>query len=386
LRETTVRVRTLLLFICWLVFADPAPAQNVVVFPGVVGGAAPAQVGGVPTAGAPVYAALVAEGGPPGSQEFVEDPLAGPLFGDNLRIDLGFEYLRPQYTNGATTLIVPPNAASAFPVRGTLGDVTHDFAFIPRFGIQYAFPNSSGFGVGASGKLFTLQGDLNRTVTGPTGSGVLNASDAISIGSANVLEGLYRFNLRKYECFQDTALEDLTLVGSLGGRYAYVRQDFTASLTSGANLTSLTATQDFTGFGITASLGSLYLIGDSKRFGLYTLSRGSVLAGRNDRSSTFATVLAAGGSTSGQATERVTKLLPVGEFEVGISYGLPLKKRAAAGVALPPILWFRTGVVAQVWGGMGLPPPPVNASLQGGSFSNTSLFLYGFTVLAGFSY
>ena len=375
-----MRVRVLLVFVCLLAFAGSGAAQDGtnVVYPVLAGGGAPAF-------GGPVHATLVAEGGPPGSQEFVEDSLAGSLFGDNLRVDLGFEYLRPHYTNRATTLIVPPNAAAAFPVRGALGDLTHDFAFIPRFGIQYSFPNSAGFGVGASGKLFTLQGDLRRTVTGPTGSGVLNAENSVSIGSANVLEGLLRFDLSKLEWCQDTMFENLTLLGSIGGRYAYVRQDFTASLTSGTNLTSLTATQDFTGFGVTGSIGSLYLLGEARRVGIYTISRGSLLAGRNNRTSTFSTVLDAGGSTSGQATERVTKLLPVGEFEIGLSYGLPLRKRAAA-AALPPVLWFRTGAVAQVWGGMGLMEPPVNATLRNGSFSDSSLVLYGFTVLAGFSY
>ena len=386
-----MRVRALLLFVVWSAAAGPAAAQNVVMFPSVAGGGAPVGVaplgaGSVAAPGAALHAQLVAEGGPPGSQEYLEDSLAASLFGEGLQVNLGFEYLRPHYTNRATTLIVPPNAAAAFPVRGTLGDLTHDFAFIPRFGIQYSFPDN-GLGVGASGKLFTLQGDLRRSVTGPAGTGVLNAENAVSIGSANVLEGLLRIDLGspKHDWCHGTPLENLTLLGSLGGRYVYVRQDFTASLSSGTNLTTLTATQDFTGFGVTASIGSLYLLGESKRFGLYSISRGSLLAGRNNRTSTFATVLEAGGSTSGQATERVSRLLPVGEFEVGLSYGLPLKKRVG-GTALPPILWFRTGAVAQVWGGMGLMEPPVNASLRSGSFSDSNLVLYGFTVLSGVSF
>jgi hypothetical protein len=153
----TVRIRLLLLLAFWLCRTGPAAAQtadvNSVVYPVLAGGGSPAFAAG------PIRAMLVADGGPPGSQGFADDSLSGPLFGDNLRVDLGFEYLRPHYSNRATTLVVPPGAAAAFPARASLGDVTHDFAFIPRFGIQYTFADT-GLGVGASGKLFTIQGDL----------------------------------------------------------------------------------------------------------------------------------------------------------------------------------------------------------------------------------
>ena len=380
--EFAVRYRVLLTLAIGLGTVQTAVAQldaGAVYVPGIA-------AGGVPALGGPVTVTLVPEGGPPGSQSFTQDPLLGQLFGTDLRVDIGFEYLRPNYTNRATTLVVAPTAPDAFPVRGPLGDVTHDFAFIPRFGIEYVFPNSVGLGVGASGKLFTIQGDLRRTVAGTTGIGVLNAENTLTIGSANVLEGLIRFNLSRLEKCKGTVLEDWMLLGSVGARYAYVRQDFTTSLASGANLATLTATQDFTGFGVTGALGLLCPIDEDRRLALYGLSRGSVLAGRNNRTSTFSTVVVApGASSSGQLTERKTTLIPAGEFEVGVSWGLPLRTATPSG-ALPPVLWLRGGFVTQIWGGLGLPDPPLGSSLRGGTFRQSSLVLYGFTILAGLSY
>jgi hypothetical protein len=90
-------------------------------------------------------------------------------------------------------------------------------------------------------------------------------------------------------------------------------------------------------------------------------------------------------STAGQSTEQKTELIPVGEFELGLSWGLPLRKATAA-APLPPVLWARAGAVTQIWGGLGLPEPPVNSTLQGATFASSPLILYGFTIQAGFDY
>jgi len=379
-----VRSRALIVFALWLAHAGPAAAQFQVLDTGTVNHPAVGGVGVTAGLGGPFAATLIAEGGAPGSQAFTDDPLAPEMFGPNFRIGLGFEYLRPHYTNRATRLVVPPGAAAAFPVSGALGDVTQEFAFVPRFGLEYVFPDTAGLGVGASGKLFTLQGDLRRTITGAGTSGVLNAENTLTIGSANVLEGLIRFPLNKMEFFQDCSLEHVTLLGSIGGRYGYVRQDFTSSLTSGPNLASLTATQDFTGFGITGSLGAICPLGEKERFAIYGLSRGSLLVGRNNRTSTFSTVIAADGSTAGQLTERKSQLVPVGEFELGVSWGLPLgKQRVGLGAPMQPLVWVRAGAITQIWGGLGLLEPPPASTLQGATFAGAPLLLYGFTIQIG---
>ncbi len=342
--------------------------------------------GSLPAFAGPVRVMLASDGAPPGTQAFARDPVLGALLGD-LQVTVGFEYLRPVYPSSATALVIPAGAAGAFPIRGALGNVTQDFAFIPRFGIEYSFPDTAGLGVAASGKLFTLQGGLRRTVTGAGATGVLNAESSLSIGSANVFEGLIRFDLKRLERCRGTWLEQTTLLGSFGGRYAYVRQDLNVSVTSGDNLAALTATQDFTGFGFTGSAGALTPLG--KSVGLYGLSRGSLLAGRNNRSSTFSTVAPAllGGSLAGQLTEQKTQLIPVGEFELGLTWGVPMRPRTTGtGPDLKPILWLRGGALAQVWGGLGLPDSPPASPLQGASFRGNPLVLVGFTVQAGLSF
>jgi hypothetical protein len=388
-------VRTRVLSIVALVLVGPGTADAQIVYPSA-GGAAPGVV--APPLITPIRAALVPVGadgvdGVLGVDAQDPDPVLGALFAPNggMRIEIGFEYLRPYYSNGATTLVIPPTAQRSFPVGGSFGDLTNNFAFVPQFGIKYTFGNN-GFGLGASGQLFTIQGDLRRTVTGPEGSGILSANNSISIGSANVLEGLFpRWDLGKMECFRDTPFEALSLLGSFGGRYSYVHQGFNASVTTGPNLASLAATQDYNGFGFTGALGALYPLGHETGLALYGLSRGSLLVGRNLRTSTFATVVTdgSGASSSGQVSESKTVLIPVGEFELGVSWGLPINRRAgSAGDRPQPFTWIRAGAVVQVWGGLGLLPPPINSPIQGGLLgtSNSPLVLVGFTVMAGVSF
>src|SRR5262249_28992424 len=155
----------------------------------------------------------------------------------------------------------------------------------------------------------------------------------------------------------DTPLEALSLLTSIGARYAYVHQGFNASLSTGPNLASLTSTQDYNVFGFTAALGGFYPLGNNTHLALYGLSRGSLLVGRNNRTSTFATVIRDGSppSSPGQITESRTLLIPVGEFELGVSWGLPIERPGRRSTPnLTRYYWFRAGAVAQVWGGLGL--------------------------------
>jgi hypothetical protein len=47
-----------------------------------------------------------------------------------------------------------------------------------------------------------------------------------------------------------------------------------------------------------------------------------------------------------------------------------------------PLLWFKVGWVGQIWGDLGL----LSATNQPQSFSHSSLFLQGFSVLAGIDF
>jgi hypothetical protein len=79
-------------------------------------------------------------------------------------------------------------------------------------------------------------------------------------------------------------------------------------------------------------------------------------------------------------------LISVGEFETGLAWGVPFRKPTPGGGNPPGILWIRGGLVAQIWGGLGLMNPPVNSTLQGGSFAENPLVLYGFTIQAGLNF
>jgi hypothetical protein len=310
----------------------------------------------------------------------IQDDALNLLFG-SLQVDIGFEYLRPTRSFRDNGLVIPAVAAGAFPQAAQIGDLSHDFAFIPRFGIEYKF-SDLGFGVAASGKLFNLRGDVRRSVSTASGSAVLNAEDNVNVGIANFLEGVLRFDLDPNRHHQDRWLHDPKAIGTFGARYSYVGQNLSTSLVSGENLINLTSTQDFNGFGITGSLGALCQVGD-RGLGIYGFSRGSVLAGRNNRTSTYSVVVPGipGASTADQITDLRTILIPVGEFEAGLSWMKPVPVRAAA-TNLAPLTWIRAGMAAQVWGGMGLLEAPTVRVF----FADRPLVLYGFTVAAGLDY
>ncbi|HJZ58415.1 MAG TPA: Lpg1974 family pore-forming outer membrane protein [Gemmataceae bacterium] len=313
---------------------------------------------------------------------FTQDDVLDMLFGGNLRVEVGFEYLRPVRTFRDNGLVLPPAAASSFPTGAQLGELGHGFAFIPRFGLEYKISDEA-FGVAASGKMFTLKGDERRTVSSPAGSAVLNAEDNISVGIANFLEGVARFNLDPDGSRRENLLHSPAAIASFGARYSYVGQNLNTTLVSGPNVLSLASTQDFNGFGITGSLGGLCSVGQ-RGLGVYGFSRGSVLAGRNNRSSTFSVVVPGVGaaSTADQITDQRTILIPVGEFEVGVSWMKPVRLRPVVEPRFIPLTWFRAGMATQVWGDLGLLESPTVRLFS----PDRPLILYGFTVSAGVTY
>jgi hypothetical protein len=123
-------------------------------------------------------------------------------------------------------------------------------------------------------------------------------------------------------------------------------------------------------------------------FFLYGMSRGSVMVGTSNRTSTQAVVVPgnAAVTTASKLTDNKTLLAPVGEFEFGVAWGQALSRRPLDPtrdvVPAAPILWVKAGVVVDIWGGMGILSAQDNA--QG--YSGGSLLLYGFSVLAGLDY
>jgi hypothetical protein len=87
--------------------------------------------------------------------------------------------------------------------------------------------------------------------------------------------------------------------------------------------------------------------------------------------------------TAALLTEDRTAFIGVGEFEVGIAWGTPLTRSVAPGAEqTAPLLWFKVGWVGQIWGDLGLLSPRDRRQ----AFSHASLFLQGFTLLAGLDF
>jgi hypothetical protein len=306
------------------------------------------------------------------------------VFPNNLRVDIGFLYLRPVFPDQSATLTVPTGVNGNFGTVSASGNPSFGFGFIPKFSLGYNF-SDLGFGVAASGVLLNLSGQLTRTIDSSAGSANLTSSGTINIAVANLLEGTLPLVLGQLPCFENSCLRDTLIVGSLGARYSFVSQDFIASLNSGGNSSMIAAHQNWYGFGITTSLNFLHPL--PRNFFLYGTSRGSFLLGTNHRYSTQSVVVSgnAAASTSAKVLDNKTELIPVGEFEAGVAWGRLLSPRqAATQLAVPTgrILWIKTGMVADVWGGLGL----LSASNGVNGFANSPLVLWGFSVMAGIQF
>jgi hypothetical protein len=281
------------------------------------------------------------------------------------------------------TLLVPAGVNGNFTALGTSGNVSYDFGFLPKVTVNYQF-SDLGFGVGASGELTNLLGKLTRTIDSPAGSANLTVDAHVNFAVANVVEGTLPLPLNRFCCCQDTCLQDTVLLGTLAARYAHLDQTYTATLSSGANSSTLTANQTWDGYGISTSLSVLHPL--PRNFFLYGVARGSFLLGTNDRNSNLSVVVAgSSASTSTKLTENKTEFLPIGEFEVGVAWGKALFATQVPGAATGkagPLLWVKAGLIADIWGELGF----LSAIDQAQGFSDGRLFLYGFSVMAGIQF
>jgi hypothetical protein len=329
---------------------------------------------------------------PAGAVQVILEPAdghAGPLTGPivlpgpevpgvltgSLEVIIGFSYLRPHWDDETVRLVVPPGVGGV-PGGSDGGDLSHEFAFVPRLGATYTFTDL-GFGVGATVDLMNLHGELRRTLETTAGVAVVTAESDVDLAVANLLEVSRPFLLVDHLCVEETCWEDVLVVATIGGRYAYLHQNSAASLLAGGNLSTLSATQNFTGFGLTGSVSTLDRVGESNFF-LYSVTRGSLLVGSNDRTS-FSSVEGPLGVTVVAATESKTDLIPVGELEAGIAWSTPVGRVQDAATGRSPLLWIKVGAVGQLWGDLGL----LAASSPADPFAESHLYLYGVTVLVG---
>jgi hypothetical protein len=316
----------------------------------------------------------------------VPDAQLPAIFPSNLRVNLGFEYLRPEFPGRSVTLAIPAGSPSNFTILAGSGNVSNDFAFAPKIAVDYQFPDL-GFGAGASGKLSSFSGHLNRSIDSGAGSATLIVNSTVSFVDANILEATKYVELDRFECFKCTCLQDTVFLFTIGVQYAHTLQDYTANLNSGSNRSALTAHEDFDGFGLTTSFSLLHpLRGD---FFIYGVARGSFVVGTNNRNTNITVSISGNTATSPPAlSENKTQFIPVGEFEVGLAWGKVLgtkRAQALAAAAAPkqaPLLWIKGGLIADIWGGLGL----LSASDSTQSFTDDSMVLWGFSVLAGLDF
>ena len=172
--------------------------------------------------------------------------------------------------------------------------------------------------------------------------------------------------------------EESILEIKIGTRYSSLNQNFTANLRRGNGQAVTTSSyQDFRGVGLTTALHMGTPLSDM--FWLYARSRGSLLVGTNDRQSNFTVVVPGGGPgtvTNSVATSQ-TDIIPVGEFEVGLSWD----NRQAIdpdSAGSDTLVWLKVGYVAQIWGDVGM----ISAGAQP-FFGDGYLSLMGFTLQAG---
>lgn len=337
-------------------------------------------IGGIGTnqvAFSPLAAGAVGPG-----QPLPPDPSLPPVFPANLRVDLGFQYMRPVFPNRSVTLQVPSTVNGNFTTLGGTGNVSFDFSFIPQINLYYQFADL-GFGVTASARMTSIAGQLTRTISSAAGTANLTANSVVNFATVNIVEGFKVIPLNQCPCFECTWLHDTVIMATLGTRYSYLLQEYHANLISGANSTSVNAHQDFNGFGLTTSLSYFHPLCED--WFLYGSSRGSFLLGLNNRNSDFSVVVpgVSGVSTSGKLAENKSSFIPTGEFEVGIAWGR-LQPRSVLSQTLRtgPLLWVKGGFVADVWGNLGL----LSASPLAQGFSGGALFLYGFSVMAGLDF
>jgi hypothetical protein len=338
-------------------------------------------------------AQLLATEAPPGAVQVILSPLEGgepgplPLapagvpgwFDGGWHVDLGVEYLRPFWTHRTATLVIPARAAGGAAAVGATGNISQDFNFVPHALVEYEFPDL-GLGVSASGQLLHLSGRLDRTINGTAAAATLSSQGNVDIAVANVVELTKTIPLDEFECLRDCFLGDGTIIATVGTRYSYVHQDLNVSLASGGAVSTLNANQQFSGFGLTASVSAFQPVGG--RFFLYERARGSLLIGTNSRSSSLSAAVPGAADSSGVVvTEDRTVWAPAGEFEAGVAWVTGLNGRAAADPNAAR-LWIKAGAVAQIWGDLAL----LSAADAGRQFSDSSLFLFGFTLTAGIEY
>lgn len=305
--------------------------------------------------------------------------------GGRLTVDVGFEYLRPAWRRDVLSLGVATPTAATNAIVGQTQNLTSAFSFVPRVGVDYQLPNDVNLGFGASGKILDLDGSLRRSLTVNGESANLKTDGNVKLVLINPIEFSKTFFLEESPLAdwlrEDSPLVDTFSVFTIGSRYVNIRQRYDGLLSTGkADQTTVRASQDYTGIGLTSSVSTLIPIstarnaGDPPPLSLFTAFRGSGTVGDNKRTTSMQmTPPPAKGNPTGVVDESRSQLVLSGEFEAGVVWGTSLGTNNAAGT----FLWVRAGFTGQVWDNLGLLPPPTATRYSGGE-----LLLYGFHIVA----
>jgi len=295
-----------------------------------------------------------------------------------LHSDVGFSYLRPYWPSSGQALRVPASSNAAVPVINPIGNLTNQYGFVPRLDLSYA---TAAVELGLSFQYLAIGGNLNRTLALDSGSANLLSAYNLSILVINPIELSKPFSmtdLSDHDLVYRLGLDNDVFVASVGLRYQSIRQDFHASLlASGSGLANSDATQNFNGLGLTIGLTNDHPV--SEHWGLYSISRTSLLLGLNSRASTSAGT-GGTGPYSNVLNETKTNFFPVQELELGLRYLAPLKSGPDAESS--PLLSLRVGFVGQFYSGIGFLP----AASGTAQFDDRNLYLVGFSVMAGLIY
>jgi hypothetical protein len=318
--------------------------------------------------------------------------------GFHLLAGAGIYYIHPIFeSNRALSVVTVPGVPTA-PVSFESRDFDYNFDVSPRFWL--GFTCGDGWGLRASYWHYDESSSTGATLNGatPPGSAIVSAAPLgqaittptllLAPGNSDVLTAHtnLKLNVWDFEIVKEAHCGCLDLLGSVGGRYAQIRQRYDADLSNTANnpavlaeTEALRSGQRFNGAGPTASLEGDYHLGDSG-FLFYGLARGTVLVGHYyESANTGITVTAAGVPAAiplTVATFGRDAAVPEGEIEAGVGWEGRMS-------GLKPFV--RLGVVAQnYWNVLnnnnvvGINPSP--------NTLNGDLTFFGMTATCGFSF
>jgi hypothetical protein len=289
-----------------------------------------------------------------------------------LKAGFGFIYIRPYWSRNNFTITLPTPTGN---LVGDSRDVTQAFNVSPIVQMDL-YPKVGNVGLSMSGYFAQLNSTLSRNVTGGNGDANLNASDTLSLWVANLPEIILPTGATPFTT---------PLIFHAGFRYNQIQQSFASSLTSVPNSVHLQSAENFIGFGGTCALEWNTPVRFCKwdlPFYFFTLVRGSVTIGTNQRSSSYGTTIGpAGAPFANSISENRISLVPVGELYSGIEFQrLTALRFTKCGESFAEVT-IRLGFTGQIWGDVGMP-----SALASTQANNGSLYLVGFLIAAGINF